>query len=146
MVFLSGTESAYAFPMPNLLLPIHPTRGALLDVRVVAPSRTEILRALVDTGAERSSIDREQADMLGLEHVSRADVVTPSTGPEPKSVMVRRATLVLVADRFECKIPGVPLLEAELENQGFTLLLGRDILSRFHIHWDGPAKRMTLFL
>lgn len=136
----------YATSMPSLPIPIHPDRGPLLQVHVVSPTRVETLTALVDTGAERSSIDRNQARMLALETIGTADVVTPSTGPEAKKTNVYKSELVIQAGKFECEIPGIELLEAEIENQGFTLLLGRDVLSRLHLIWDGPAKVLTLFV
>jgi hypothetical protein len=132
--------------MPSLLIPIHPDRGPIFEVHVVSSSKVETLTALLDTGAERSSIDVNQARMLGLEKIGEADVVTPSTGKEAKKTNVYKSDLVITAGRFECEIPGVELLEAEIENQGFTLLLGRDILSRLHLIWDGPAKSLHLFV
>lgn len=132
--------------MPSLHIPIHPSRGPLFEVHVVSPSKVETLTALIDTGAERSSIDSGQARMLGLERIGEADVVTPSTGADAKKTNVYKSDLVITAGRFECEIPGAELPEAEIENQGFTLLLGRDILSRLHLIWDGPAKTVTLFV
>lgn len=132
--------------MPLFQVPIHPTRGALCNVRVKSPTRTEELRALIDTGAERSMIDAEQARMLGLQEAGEADVVTPTTGGNAVKQKLRRANLVFVAGRFECVIPNVELVESELINQGFALLLGRDVLNKLTMIWDGGNKHVTVFV
>lgn len=132
--------------MPTIPIPIHPTRGPIVQVRVASPKRGEMLDAMIDTGAERTSIDAEQARMLGLEEIGTTDVVTPSTGSDAVQRKMWRGNLTFEAGKFACDLQGVELVEADIANQGFSLLLGRDVLSKFIFLWDGPANRTTVFV
>lgn len=84
--------------------------------------------------------------MLGLEMVGESDVVTPTTGPEAVKKRLWRGTITFQAGNFECTIPRVEMLEGDVANQGFSLLLGRDVLNRLTVLWDGTNKRATVFV
>jgi hypothetical protein len=135
--------------MPVLSLKINPQRGVLLPVRVGAvgtPShRHTEHHALLDTGAEHSSIDQALASEIGLQAVDRTKLVTPTT-PEGEERTVYTAALCIEAPGMVSELPSVRLSSAELSAQGFSLILGRDILSRMMLVWDGPAGIVRLAL
>jgi predicted aspartyl protease len=126
--------------------------GALFSVKLMAsPQRVAKLkslgmvfpvpvvgRALVDTGASHTCIDIGIINALGLSPTGSTPVHTPST---------RGAAIVM--DLYDVSVvfgdgkPGprtytLELIETDLASQGFDLLVGRDILARCILNYDGP--------
>ena len=106
------------------------------------------IRGLVDTGASGTCVDPSVLTTLGLSPTGSVTVNTPSTGTQPH-----------VADQYDVSlmIPGahpthaplvvqnLPVMCAELlVPQGFHVLIGRDILSRCLLNYNGPMNLFTL--
>jgi predicted aspartyl protease len=98
--------------------------------------------ALIDTGASMSSIDNQVAASLGL---SPIDVVKMSSASHAST------DANVYAVHFE--IMGCPIegdvgraIGAELAAQGLIMLVGRDILQRCTLHYNGGAGQFTLSL
>lgn len=136
--------------MPSITLDIHSKNGALVPVLIGQPRTGEEpiagLRsrlALVDTGAEHSSIDLQLASELGLKAIESTELVTPT---EPVGMLrpVYEASITLEAPGMSSEVSRIQLTGAELSSQGFTVIVGRDILCRCVLMWDGPAGRLTL--
>ena len=110
-------------------------------------------RALIDAGAGCTCVDPSVTAALDLEPRGREDMVTPSTGtghytttqydlsliipPEPDPKGSRRdAPLVLDA---------LPVIHAELlTRQGIHALIGRDVLSRCILNYNGAVGYFSL--
>lgn len=124
--------------MPVLNVTIDPNQGALLPVLIGGQQRL----ALIDTGAEHSAIDLQLAHELGLKEVGQTELITP-TEPEGKPAAVYQASISIEApgmiSEMDARLNG-----AELSKQGFTVILGRDVLGRLLVVWDGPAKSLRL--
>jgi len=96
--------------------------------------------ALLDTGASISAVDREAFETLGIPPVGKTNVATPSGSAEQ---------LVYPA-RFG--FPGTTLPEISYDSilgsvlgtQGIVALLGRDVLCRMVVTFNGPAGLVTI--
>lgn len=133
--------------MPHISLRIDDRLGALLDVLVGSPglpSANQRRRiALLDTGAEHSAIDQQLAHEMELQVVDTTELVTPAAD-NGSARMVYTASLCIEAPGMISEAPEVRLTGADLSQQGFSVLLGRDILKRLVIIWDGPAQSARL--
>jgi hypothetical protein len=128
-------------------------RGPRLTVRVSpepepsaregsAPGRPAFVwaEALVDTGSGRSLIQSSLADELGLRPIGRVEVDTPSSTD---------LTTLEFAVRFSfAEGPGIAsrVLGAPIPVPGLRVLLGRDVLARARLVYDGRADRFALDL
>jgi predicted aspartyl protease len=108
----------------------------VLDV-FLAPAGDPLTRvwtvALVDTGADISVIGPGIAARLGLPLVGRIQVA--GVNDEPEIVPLWRITFdTIFAGRFD-----VDAIEL-----GRTTIIGRDILNRLLLHFDGPKKMLGI--
>ena len=95
--------------------------------------------ALFDTGASATCVDESVLRGLGLEPIQTAGISTPSGRSE--------------ANAYACALyfPGNPLpdmelsfvLGVQLQNQGYSALIGRDLLRDMILIYDGPGARIT---
>ena len=150
--------------MPIIALPIDPD-GAFVQVCVhlSAPKIQALQQAkqplpppvvakgLIDTGATCTAIDTTIVQKLGLAPTGMVPIVTPSTGAAPH-----------LANQYDVSVsfthsPGLGLpptvhpihfvlavIEANLLAQGFEALIGRDILERCLLVYNGTTKQFSL--
>lgn len=103
------------------------------------PVPTVRLTALVDTGASGTTIQSSVMEPLGLISIGTAFASTPST-TEPVPCPEYRVRLVLAEGiAFETDVAGVPL-----GGLNVRCLIGRDILERIILSYNGPGNRFTL--
>ena len=108
------------------------------DTGVEIPAPTEGY-ALFDTGASVTCADENILQSLGLEPVNELDLTTPSG-----SIKAKVYTCALY-------FPGYPLPDldpvfvagAQLRQQGYIALIGRDIMKDMILIYDGPGARVT---
>jgi hypothetical protein len=144
--------------MPHLTLPISPG-GPLIDILVgVSVPRQEALlnaglpvppplpvRALIDTGASCSSIDPSILTALEVTSTGSVPVFTPSTKPgHPHIACEFDVSILLSHPKLDWQYQAVRVIESELAHQGFTALIGRDILKECLFSYDGPTDLFTL--
>ena len=95
--------------------------------------------ALLDTGATASVVDASVVQALGVNPVGVATVGTaggPATQPVyPIRIQLQGVNLTIDFGR----VTGAPLKE-----MGFVALLGRDMLARMILFYDGPNSEYTL--
>ncbi len=132
--------------MPILELLIEETSGALVTV-YIKHSREAMppleVKALLDTGASRTSLDPSVVTELGLIDAGETEV-QDFTSPEGTVLPRALCNLVIPGSGIEMEIFNLPVIQAPLEAQGFKAILGRDILSKCVVVWDGRARRCTL--
>ncbi len=112
--------------------------SALREQGEEIPGSTEGF-ALFDTGASATCADESILQELGLNPVRTVRVATPSSSAN--------ANVYVCALRF----PGSPLpdmeerfvIGAQLQNQNYAVLIGRDILQDMILIYDGPGARIT---
>ena len=126
--------------------------GATFDAKVMAsPQRVAWLRAhghpfpppvtirsLIDTGASSSCIDGSIVHRLGLEPRDLIEIHTPSTMGVPVLRNTYDISIIFGEGQPDPRTYTLEIVETELLDQGFLLLVGRDILNRCVFHYDGP--------
>lgn len=95
--------------------------------------------ALIDTGATSSVVDASLVRSLGVNPIGMANVGTAG-GPATQPVYPLRITLqgVNLTINFS-QVTGAPL-----NAMGLVALLGRDLLARMILLYDGPSSEFTL--
>jgi hypothetical protein len=104
------------------------------------------IRALVDTGASGTCVDPSVPATLGLTPTGSASITTPSTGTTPHIADQYDISLAIPSPGLSPLVfPTIPVMCVELfASQGFHALIGRDILSRCVLHYNGATQLFTL--
>jgi predicted aspartyl protease len=103
------------------------------------------VRALVDTGASKTNIVRWVFDRLGISPVSQVSVHTASTGLTAMLADVYAVEITLGGAITGLLATDLDVVAAEdLSGSGAEALLGRDILGRGLLVYDGLERRFTL--
>lgn len=103
------------------------------------------VKALVDTGALRSHVDLSILSSLGLEMAGEIEVFTASTGMVPEKMGSYIIDLYFAGDRPGCLAKDLEVIGSDkLAGLRVDMLLGRDILDRCLLVYDGLHHRFTL--
>ena len=106
------------------------------------------IRALVDTGASCTCVDPSVLSALGLTPTGSAMMVTPSTGSTPHQTDQYDVALVIGASSASqppLVVPTLAVVASELlSRQGFHALIGRDVLRRCILNYNGSSGFFTL--
>ena len=143
--------------MPHFLLQINPS-GALINLSIgVSVSRASALKnasqpipnsilvqGLIDTGASGVCIDPTLTQLLSLQPTGTSEMLTPSTGNTPQITPVYDISIKIPHAGTSLDFDSVPAMESVLLNQGFHVLIGRDILSKCLLIYDGVTNLCTL--
>lgn len=105
-----------------------------------------VTKGLVDTGASCTNIDPNIVAALALEPVGEVSMITPSTGATPITVNQYDIGVTIYAslEQVPMRIPVLPVAQAPLQNQGFEVLIGRDILAQCVLVYNGAMSQYTL--
>lgn len=133
-------------PILNVIFTVSEARRRALEkADRPVPSLVQV-RGLVDTGASHTCVDPSIIQALEIPDSGFASMVTPTTG----SSSVRKSTydvgLAIFATNQDppYHIRNMAVAECELSNQGFHALIGRDVLSKCILHYNGAAGVYTL--
>ena len=140
--------------MPHFQLPINDINGAIItifvgvsDARAVALKKASVLvpppisvQGLVDTGASGLCIDPSIAKQLSLQPTGSVPMITPSTGTTPVNALLYDVSIKIPHAGNSLDFDSIPAIESDLINQGFGALIGRDILSKCLLIYDGISK------
>jgi hypothetical protein len=100
--------------------------------------------ALADTGASRTALDSTIIQRLGLQLRGIVPIVTPSTRGVPVRHDAYDAYIVL-GEQEPIKLDAtLAVIETDFTGQGFQRLIGRDILRRAVLTYDGSNQTVTL--
>ena len=110
------------------------------------PSRPAIpVRALVDTGASKTNIVKWVLDRLEISPVGQVLIHTASTGSTPSLADVYAVDISLGGEKTGLLATNLDVVSAEdLSGSGVEALLGRDILGRGLLVYDGLEGRFSL--
>ncbi|MBH1970837.1 hypothetical protein FK216_06015 [Moraxellaceae bacterium AER2_44_116] len=144
--------------MPSINLPIQDS-GVLIQVLIgVSYPFQEALKLagqaipkpikghfLIDTGASLTCVDASLIQPLDLPVIGSVNIQTPSTQGGTHQCKQYDAMLFL-QDQGSAGfiIEAIPLLATHLKSQGVDGLIGRDILDRCTLIYNGTAKTFTL--
>jgi hypothetical protein len=132
--------------------------GAMLDVKImqspqfVAALKTKnlafappvVARGLIDTGASISAIDRRLVSVLGLQTRGTTAIHTPTTGTAYEIRNLYDVCLILGESQPQSLALVLPVIESEFASQGFEVLIGRDVLQKCDLRYDGPKNTFSL--
>ena len=96
---------------------------------------------LIDTGASSTLVDEGLMRTLQLQPTSATLMHSSSTKGVAQPCSVYDVGLVLggLATPNAIRFDPLPVLGTAFINSGCNGLLGRDVLRRLHLHWNGPA-------
>jgi hypothetical protein len=126
--------------------------GAILQVKVMASSQRVdwlkanglpfpspyIAKALIDTGASSTCLDDDIVVALGLDYSGSTLVHTPSTMGVGIQKYTYDVSVVFGDGQKDPRTFTRELVGTELRSQGIDLLIGRDILAKCILNYDGP--------
>jgi hypothetical protein len=143
--------------MPDLTLGNLRAKGAIIEV-AVGPSapraralerarRPPVLpvfvRALVDTGAASTCVDFSLIEELGLLPKGDSSITSPTTRGQAAIVPVFDIQLQLIGPPHATASPALPVLGMDLSGLRVRVLLGRDVLGRCLLVYNGPSDQFT---
>lgn len=130
--------------MLDVLVGVSAARAvALQQVSQPIPQPAQI-RGLIDTGASGTCIDPAALKGLGLTPTGTMPMLTPSTGPTPHLCNQYDVSLTLLHPSLQLNLDTVAVSESHLSAQGIQALIGRDILARCLLVYDGQAGVFAL--
>lgn len=102
--------------------------------------------ALLDTGASCTCVDPSILAALGLTPKGEADVLTPSTTEGPERADEYDCGLFIFAETTENPyfVRNIPVLASPLRQQGIDALIGRDVLAKCVLVYNGSTSIYTL--
>jgi predicted aspartyl protease len=104
-----------------------------------------LVRAVVDTGATRTTVAQWVLDRLGLSPVGQVPFHTASTGQTPLPAHIYAVEISLGGEKTGLVATDLAVIAVEhLGALGVDALLGRDILGRGLLVYDGLEGRFTL--
>jgi predicted aspartyl protease len=143
--------------MPHLTLPLSPS-GCLVDLYVgVSEARRNALAAaklpipevirvhgLIDTGASCTVIDANAIASLQLTPTGSILVHTPSTGANAAAFAQYDVLLSIYHPTHSLVIGTIPIVTSDLAATGIQALIGRDVLAKCLLVYDGVASHFSL--
>lgn len=103
------------------------------------------VQALVDTGASRSHVSMTVLESLAIDPADRIDVYTASTGKRPESKELYPVDLYLGGDHPGQLAQDLRVIGSDkLDGLRVDMLLGRDVLDRCLLIYDGINRRFSL--
>lgn len=99
------------------------------------------VRALIDTGARLTIITPETASRCGLVQVSTTKIFVVGGGEVPGPVY---SAQMAFPDSPLASWPAIQIVGADLHHREIECLIGRDILRRWIMEYDGPSGQLII--
>ena len=99
---------------------------------------------LLDTGASGTCVDPALVAPLSLHPSGQVAIQTPSTNGTPVHCNQYDVAIYIPLDSTGFMIGAVPILETGLASQGIDGLIGRDIINRCTLIYNGSAGFLSL--
>jgi predicted aspartyl protease len=145
MIVLNLWADARGRALVDLYVAASAPRSAALESSGKTPPQPVAVRALIDTGATRTNVDRSVLKRLELDPVGPELVHTASTAASPREVDAYAVRLFLPGVLAGLIASDLRVLEAEnLSGLGVEVLLGLDVLKKCLLFYNGSAGQLTL--
>ncbi len=121
-----------------------PRQEALIAAgQVIPPSK--IGKFLIDTGASCTCIDIDLMESLEIPPSGSTTIQTPSTNGGLHTCNLYDVMLFIPNfGNGGYRIEALPIVETHLSSQGINGLLGRDVLDKCALNYNGSAQMYTL--
>ncbi len=119
---------------------------ALLAAGIVPPPPQPV-RLLIDTGASMTNVCSSVMANLGMSPTGQINVLTPSTGGTPVQMDTYDVNLYFGFPGRNIPVhtvPTVPIVCTDFQAQGIQGLIGRDILQKSVLIYNGEVGISTL--
>lgn len=131
-------------PIINMVVATsEPRSRALRHAGLPIPEQLTI-PAMLDTGASTTCISMVVVQALGLSPTGSALTHTPSTGLTPASVDMYDVAIAITNPEVRVISMTLPVLGIDLSQQPIEALIGRDVLSKCLLVYDGLRKTISL--
>jgi len=112
--------------------------GPIVPIRLRSGGVSTSLRGLIDTGATRTVLGEAAASPLRLARVGTGRLMTAGGAVHGWIGLVALGIGALPAHVIRVAVI------AEVPWSGFDVLIGRDVLSRLRVVFDGPEQRLVV--
>lgn len=139
-------SSSQAGPTISILIgPSFPLQQVLRDAGLNPPAPVSGI-FLVDTGASHTVVDTRLIQPLGLSPTGTVMCHTPSTAGTAVPMYQFDLMIYLPGSTNVAGwlIDSIPVMESSFEGQAIDGLIGRDIIDRGLLVYNGPAGHFTL--
>lgn len=145
--------------MPVLTIPIvHDGPIVQIGIRISAPRGLALAKAklpippavittgLIDTGASITCIDKSVIAKLGLVPTGSCPIYSASSGTAPQRCDLYDVSLTIFMDASQVQIASltIPVAEIDLSQAAFDALIGRDVLQKALMVYNGAAATVSL--
>ncbi|HRQ76937.1 MAG TPA: hypothetical protein PK098_13570 [Phycisphaerales bacterium] len=120
-----------------------PHADALAAQKLPVPPMVQI-SGLIDTGASCTCIDPQALSSLGLTATGSAPIQTPSTQGTPHICNQYDVSIRFPLPGMSYTIYAIPIIESELASQGIQALIGRDVLAKSVLVYDGVLGTFSI--
>jgi hypothetical protein len=134
-------------PVLNAAVFVSDGRRLALEAAGLPVPTPRRIRALVDTGASFTSIDPAVLEELSLTPTGTIEIVTPSTGQDTHTADTYDVDFMIGAGAEDVPllIPNLRIASCDLFlRQGIHALIGRDILARCILYYNGEMGIFSL--
>jgi predicted aspartyl protease len=131
-------------PLIDVAVGLSAPRAAALGRAQQLVSPPVQARALIDTGASSTCIDPQLLRALELAPVGQVRIQTPSTGTSLHLCELYDVSLSVSYPGIHIALPTLSVVAASIATQGIQCLIGRDILSRWLLIYDGGGRSFTV--
>jgi predicted aspartyl protease len=133
-------SGAHALFSGGIVLDVALGLDAITAQTTPTPVQPVVAKALIDTGCTITSVTEALAKQLGLVQRGVAQTLT-AKGPAKSAVYA--ASITFPGSRLR-PFPIMRIQEVDLRGQPFGVLIGRDILRGWVIHYNGVAGTITI--
>ena len=133
-------------PILNALITVSEARSSALQAQKAEIPNGIKVQGLVDTGASGTCVDPSVIEQLGIPPTGEATMLTPSTkdGPVPATQYDVGLQIYAEVTQPPLVIRNLPVMESHLRQQGIHALIGRDVLSKCILIYNGAIGIYTL--
>jgi predicted aspartyl protease len=135
-------------PVVNANVYVSEGRRLALEAQNIDIPASRVIRALVDTGASFTSIEPAVLNALNLTPTGTIELVTPSTGQGTHTADTYDVDFVIAGASQQdppLQLANLRVAACELYlRQGIHALIGRDILERCILVYNGTTNEFTL--
>jgi len=133
-------------PIVTVAIGVSVPKGVALKAAGIAVPPTVVGTFLIDTGASGTCVDPALVAKLGLAPTGAVSMQTPSTNGTPVQCNLYDASVYIPGAQGQggFLIDALPIMECSLSAQGIDGLIGRDIINRCTLIYNGSAGFFTL--